>query len=62
MNIFMKSVTIAFTAPIISLLLIHFVQLITAIRDEDEHWCIHAKYSALFGSMLPILLYCSKAI
>ena len=62
MNIFMKSFTFAFMTPIISLLIINFAQFITDIRNEDEHWHIHAKYSVLFGSMLPMLFYCSKII
>lgn len=62
MNIFMKSFTFAFIAPIIALFIIHFIQLITTIRNEDEHWHIHAGYSALFGSMLPVLLHFSQII
>ena len=62
MNIFMKSFTFAFIAPIIALFTIHLVQFITAIRNEVEHWHIHAGYSALFGSMLPVLLYFSQTI
>lgn len=62
MNIFMKSFIFTFMAPIISLFIINFVQFITDIRNEDERWHMHAKYSALLGSMLPMLLYCSKII
>lgn len=58
----MKSFTFAFMAPVTALFIIHFVQLITAIRDEDKHWYIHAEYSVLFGSMLPVLFYFSQTI